>query len=170
MSLGLRRLTPADARAWRTLRIEAFTLHPRDYRSTAAEEAAMDISVLERIIARQIALGLFDGETLVGTGVLSLESRAKLAHRGEIRGVYVRGAFRGAGAGERLMKALIEEARDKVTVVFLTVSDGNGPALRLYTRLGFTPYAFEPGALKLEDGTLVDEIAMVRRLDDGTGG
>jgi ribosomal protein S18 acetylase RimI-like enzyme len=48
--------------------------------------------------------------------------------------------------------------------VFLTVSDGNGPALRLYTRLGFTPYAFEPGALKLEDGTFVDEIAMVRRL------
>jgi ribosomal protein S18 acetylase RimI-like enzyme len=49
-------------------------------------------------------------------------------------------------------------------VIFLTVSDGNGPALRLYTRLGFVPCAFEPRALKLEDGTFVDEIAMMRPL------
>ena len=48
--------------------------------------------------------------------------------------------------------------------VHLTVSDGNGPTLRLYTRLGVpSPWAFQPRALKLEDGTYVDEIAMVRR-------
>jgi ribosomal protein S18 acetylase RimI-like enzyme len=164
LSLDLRRLTAADARAWRELRLEAFTLHPRDYRSTPAEEAAMDIAVLETILARHAALGLFDGESLVGAGVLSLETRAKLAHRGEIRSIYVRAAYRRGGSGERLLKALIDEARGKVATVFLTVSDGNGPALRLYTRLGFTPYAFEPRALKLEDGTFVDEIAMVRRL------
>ena len=164
LSLDLRRLTAADARAWRTLRVEAFDLHPREYRSTAAEEAAMDIAVLETILARHIVLGLFDGETLVGTGVLSLETRAKLAHKGEIRGVYVRAAHRGGGAGERLLKALIEAAQGKVETVHLTVSEGNGPALRLYTRLGFTPWAFEPRALRLEDGTFVDEVAMARRL------
>jgi ribosomal protein S18 acetylase RimI-like enzyme len=164
LNLELRRLVAADAPAWRALRIEAFTLHPREFRSTPAEEAAMDISALQAIVGRQFVLGLFDGETLVGTGVLSLESRSKLAHRGEIRGVYVRAAYRGTGAGERLIKALVDEAQGNATVVFLTVSDGNGPALRLYTRLGFTPYAFEPRALKLEDGTWVDEVAMVRRL------
>lgn len=164
MSLELRRLTAADARAWRELRLEAFALHPREFRSTPGEEAAMDIAVLETILARQVALGLFDGETLAGTGVLSFETRAKLAHLGEIRGVYVRAAYRGEGAAERLLKALMAEAQGKVEAVHLTVSDGNGPALRLYTRLGFSPWAFQPRALKLEDGTWVDEIAMVRRL------
>jgi ribosomal protein S18 acetylase RimI-like enzyme len=163
LSLELRRLTAADARAWRDLRLEAFALHPREFRSTPAEEAAMDIAVLEAILARQVALGLIDGETLVGTGVLSFETRAKLAHLGEIRGVYVRADYRGAGAAERLLKALVAEAQGKVEAVHLTVSDGNGPALRLYTRLGFSPWAFQPRALKLEDGTWVDEIAMVRR-------
>jgi ribosomal protein S18 acetylase RimI-like enzyme len=164
LSLDLRRLTAADAPAWRALRLEAFALHPRDFRSTPGEEAAMDIAVLETIIARQVALGLFDGETLVGTGVLSLETRSKLAHLGEIRGVYVRAAYRGAGAAERLLKALVAEAQGKVEAVHLTVSDGNGPALRLYTRLGFSQWAFQPRALRLEDGTFVDEIAMIRRL------
>ena len=165
MSLELRRLTAADAPAWRALRLEAFALHPREYRSTPAEEAAMDIAVLERVLAHNPAFGLFDGETLIGTGVLSLETRAKLAHKGEIRGVYVRAGHRGGGAGARLMGALIEAAREAgVETVHLTVSDGNGPALRLYTRLGFSPWAFEPRALKLEDGTWVDEVAMARRV------
>jgi len=163
LSLELRRLTAADARAWRELRLEAFALHPREFRSTPGEEAAMDIAVLETVLARQVALGLVDGGSLVGTGVLSFETRAKLAHLGEIRGVYVRAAYRGAGAAERLLKALVAEAQGKVEAVHLTVSDGNGRALRLYTRLGFTPWAFQPRALKLEDGTFVDEIAMVRR-------
>ena len=124
----------------------------------------MDIAVLETVLARQVALGLVDGETLVGTGVLSFGARAKLAHLCEIRGVYVRAAYRGVGAAERLLMALVAEAQGKVDAVHLTVSDGNGPALRLYTRLGFTPWAFQPRALKLEDGSFVDEIAMVRRL------
>lgn len=166
MSLALRRLTAdaAAAAALRALRLEAFTLHPREFRSTPAEEAAVALAELETVLADNLVLGLFDGETLVGTAGLALNPSAKLAHVGEIRGLYVRAAHRGRGGAERLLRALIDEARGKVETLHLIVSDGAGPALRLYTRLGFSPQAFEPRALKLADGAYVDEITMVRRL------
>ena len=161
MTLDLRRLAPADALALRALRIEAFTLHPREFRSSP-EEAAHPLAELEAALARDHFLGLFDGDALVGAAGLTIETRAKLAHKATIKGVFVRASHRGQGAAERLLRALLAEAQGKVEAVHLSVSDGNGPALRLYTRLGFTPWAFEPQALKLDDGTHVAEIAMVR--------
>jgi RimJ/RimL family protein N-acetyltransferase len=163
VSLDLRRLTPADAAALRALRLEAFTQHPRDFRSTPADEAATPLAELEVLLARDHFLGLFDGEKLAGAAGLAIEPRAKLAHKGTIRGVFVRAGHRGQGGAERLLRALLAEAEDKVEAVHLTVSDGNGPALRLCTRLGFVLWATEPKALKLADGTFVDEMTMVRR-------
>ncbi len=76
----------------------------------------------------------------------------------------MRPGYRGQGAAERLLSGLIDAAKGRVETLHLNVSDGNGPALRLYTRLGFCQWAAEPRALRLEDGSWVDEIAMVRRL------
>lgn len=164
MSLSLRRLTVDDAAALRTLRLEAFAAHPRDFRSSPADEAAAPLLQLADQIDHGHVLGLFDVEVLVGAAGLAFERRAKLAHKGLIWGVYVRAAYRGQGGAERLLARLIEAAKGRVETLHLAVSDGNGPALRLYTRLGFTQWAAEPRALRLEDGTWVDEIAMVRRL------
>lgn len=164
MSLSLRQLTASDAAPLRALRLEAFAAHPRDFRSSPAEEAAAPLSQLADQIDHGHVLGLFDGETLVGAAGLAFERRAKLAHKGLIWGVYVRSAYRGQGGAERLLAGLIEAAKGRVETLHLDVSDGNGPALRLYTRLGFTQWAADPRALRLEDGTWVDEIAMVRRI------
>jgi len=163
VTLDMRRLMAADAEALRALRVEAFTAHPREFRSTPEDEAARPLAELAANLARDQVLGLFDGETLVGVAGLAIEPRAKLAHKAMIWGVYVRGAYRGQGGAERLLQALLAEAQGKVEAVHLTASDGNGPALRLYTRLGFVLWATEPRALKLADGTYVDELAMVRR-------
>lgn len=164
MSLTLRRLAADDAAALRALRLEAFAAHPGDFRSSPDEEAAAPLSQLAEQIERGNVLGLFDGEALVGAAGLAFEPRAKLAHKGLIWGVYVRSGYRGQGGAERLLAGLIEAARGRVEILHLIVSVGNGPALRLYTRLGFSQWAAEPHALRLEDGTWVDEIAMARRL------
>jgi GNAT superfamily N-acetyltransferase len=164
LSLALRRLTADDAAVLRELRLEAFAVHPRDFRSSPADEAAAPLAQLADQIVHGHVLGLFDGETLVGAAGLAFERRAKLAHKGLIWGVYVRPAWRGQGGAERLLSGLIEAAKGKVEILHLAVSDGNGPALRLYTRLGFSQWAVESRALRLEDGAFVDEIAMVRRL------
>ncbi|HEY1562174.1 MAG TPA: GNAT family N-acetyltransferase [Caulobacteraceae bacterium] len=162
MSLALRRLTADDAAVLRELRLEAFAVHPRDFRSSPADEAAAPLAALAGKLGRDHVLGLFDGETLVGAAGLSIDPRAKLAHKGLIWGVYVRPAWRGQGGAERLLAGLIEAAKGRVESLHLVVSDGNGPALRLYTRLGFSQWALEPRALRLDDGTWVDEIWMER--------
>jgi RimJ/RimL family protein N-acetyltransferase len=164
VNLDLRRLTPADAAALRALRIEAFTRHPREFRSTPEEEAVQPLTDLEAQLARDHFLGLFDGERLVGVAGLVIEPRAKLAHKAGIKGVFVRESYRGQGGAERLLRALLAEADGKVEAVHLNASVGNDPAVRLYGRLGFEVWATEPRALKLPDGTFVDELSMVRRL------
>jgi GNAT superfamily N-acetyltransferase len=164
LSLTLQRLTADDAAVLRELRLEAFAAHPRDFRSSPADEAAAPLAQLADQISHGHVLGLFDGETLVGAAGLAFERRAKLAHKGLIWGVYVRPAWRSHGGAERLLAGLIEAAKGRVEALHLVVSDGNGAALRLYTRLGFSQWALEPRALRLDDGAWVDEVYMVRRL------
>ena len=80
MTLDMRRLMAADAEALRALRVEAFTAHPREFRSTPEDEAARPLAELAANLARDQVLGLFDGETLVGVAGLAIEPRAlKLA-------------------------------------------------------------------------------------------
>jgi ribosomal protein S18 acetylase RimI-like enzyme len=164
LSLTLRRLTPDDAHALCALRLEAFAAHPRDFRSSPDEEAAKPLAELADKIGRDTVLGLFDGETLVGAAGLAIDPRAKLRHKGLVWGVYVKPAYRGQGGAQRLLAGLIAAARGRVESLQLVVSDGNGPALRLYTRLGFSQWAVEYGALRLADETTVDEILMARRV------
>ena len=164
MSLHLRRLTAADEPAFAALRHEALRLHPRDFITTPEEEAARAPAETEATLERDCYLGLFDGADLVGIAGLAIHPRTKCAHRAEIRSVYVSAAHRGSGGAERLLRGLIDEARGKVEIVQLGVSEGNGPAMRLYTRLGFAQQGVEPDAIKLPDGEYVAEITMARRM------
>jgi ribosomal protein S18 acetylase RimI-like enzyme len=163
--VNLRRLGGDDAAALRALRLEAFAAHPRDFRSSPEEEAAIPLAELAATLERDLVMGLVDGEALAGAAGLRFDPRAKRRHRGEIWGVYVRPAARGQGHAEALLRALIaaaaEQGAERLTLI---ASEGNRAALRLYTRLGFSAYAFDPRALRLDDGTWVEERLMARTL------
>jgi len=71
-----------------------------------------------------LAFGLFDKEH-PGTG--------------HVGGMWVERGSRGKGAGQALLGAAIEWARSrKLERLDLWVTEGNGPATRLYERLGFS--------------------------------
>lgn len=55
-----------------------------------------------------------------------------------------------------LVEAALDEcrAREEVTSVTLTVTDGNEPAIALYSSVGFRSFGVEPMALKTADGYL----------------
>ena len=92
------------------------------------------------------------------------EKYIKVAHRGDIWGVYVKPKARGHGVARALITELIAVARSQVKQVHLSVVTENAPAVRLYKDLGFTIYGTEPRSLCV-DGRYLDEHMMVLRFD-----
>lgn len=83
---------------------------------------------------------------------LEFESREKTRHKATLIGMYVGEAARGQGAGRRLVEAVLAHARARegVSVVRLTVTQGNAAAQHLYESCGFVPFGVEPRAVKNE--------------------
>ncbi|SEQ85705.1 Ribosomal protein S18 acetylase RimI [Faunimonas pinastri] len=157
----IRRLTAADAEAFRALRLEALEGHPEAFGSTAAEEQGHALTWYAGRLAGNLVIGAFrpDGVTLCGTVALFVSDREKSRHRGLVWGVYVRPQARGLGMAGALLRQLVAEAGDQVEELRLTVSADNHPAVALYRRAGFTEYGLEPNALKIGD-RYVDERLM----------
>ena len=160
----IRRLTAADALAYREIRLEALQNAPTAFGSSYAAESTTPLAGFEDTIARSYIAGAWLEGLLVGTaGFLRLD-REKTAHRGNIWGVYIRPGARGRGIAYALMADVLAHARTRVRQVHLCVVTDNAPACHLYERLGFIAYGTEPRALLVE-GRYFDEHLMVLRFD-----
>jgi GNAT superfamily N-acetyltransferase len=159
-----RRLLPADAPLYHALRVEGLRRHPREFRTDADEEARRPIAEVAERLAGNVTIGAFEGETLVGVGTVTRESRAKLRHKMMLVGMYVAESARGTGAADGIIERLLQVARDAgMTGVYLTVIVDNGRAKRVYERRGFVTYGVEPMAVRYGDGYL-DEALMWYRM------
>ena len=167
---SIRRLTQADAAAYRHLRLEALRRHPEAFSSDFATELQMST---ETFAARMPSPpgGLFGGfvgngtgEMLGGMAGLVVQPRAKLRHKGLLVGMYVAPLHRRSGLARALVRQVIDHARAAgLHVLQLGVTVGNEPARRLYRQLGFHPYGVERDALCV-DGRFLDEELMALRL------
>ena len=82
--------------------------------------------------------------------------------------VAVNPAVQGSGVGGALFEALFAAARaltPPVERVELMVRAGHAGAIRLYERLGFQVEGRFPRRVRLADGTVEDDVAMVKILD-----
>ena len=151
----LRRLTPADAAAHRTLMLEAYERHPDAFTSSTSERQGLPLSWwAERLPigddASSLVLGAFDDQgTLVGAAGLNVESRIKSRHKAVLFGMYVAPAARAQGLGRQLVQGVLAaaRARPELRVVQLTVTQGNDAAQALYERCGFGVFGVEPMAV-----------------------
>jgi RimJ/RimL family protein N-acetyltransferase len=167
LSLTARRLNPADADAYRAIRIEGLTHEPAAFGSTIEEEGGKPADFWTSRLSNSFMFGLFDGESLVGVAGFYLEGMEKVRHRAHVVGVYLRPAARGKGAGATLLKAVIDEARRQALQLHLAVTTDNEPARRLYERMGFVVYGEDPRGLRVGD-RYYDDYLMVLRLDEGS--
>jgi len=157
--MNIRRLVPGDAPAYRALMLHAYAAHPDAYTSGADERAVLPLAwwqarLEEAPEAANIVLGAFHGDALVGVAGLSFASRQKIRHKATLFGMYVSDAARRGGIGTELVRAALAAARARpgVTLVQLTVTQGNRAAQSLYERCGFLPYGIEPFAVAIDDG------------------
>jgi ribosomal protein S18 acetylase RimI-like enzyme len=136
-----RRLTPADETA-------LAALHARAYRNTfdrylflEEEDDAEDALLLVRGVlsgrwgefSASGSWGTFLGEHLVGATLVARRPTGPL-----ILDVMVDPELRGRGLGRATLSATVESlAREGSEAIYLNVTEGNDPALRLYRGLGF---------------------------------
>ena len=166
--MTLRRLTPADATAYRALSLRGFAIAPDAFTSTVAEREAQPLSVWEQRLseapdAPDEVHGAFVDGTLVGCAGLLTETRTKTRHKATLVGMFVAPEAEGRGLGLALVQAVLAAARARpgVRVVTLTVTEGNARAEGLYARCGFVRFGVEPLAMRdLATGAFFGKVHM----------
>jgi RimJ/RimL family protein N-acetyltransferase len=165
----IRVLSPADVLAYRALRLEALTLEPTAYTSSAED---FEKESLESIKARlenkefgNFIMGAFEGERLIGIASFVPETRLKVQHKGNVFGVYVTASQRGKGVGKTVMLMLLERVKTypKIKQINIAVVTSQVAARNLYLSLGFEVWGLERNALKLGE-TFYDEEWLVLRI------
>lgn len=165
----IREAGPADAAAYREIRLEGLRLHPEafgsDYEETLARPDAFWVDRVSYASGRakdNMWLACASDGALVGTLAVFTEKMRKLEHVGNVVGVYTRPDWRKRGvAGALLETALAWARRVGFRRLRLAVAVNNAPAIAAYTRAGFVAYGHEPEVIHT-GGVYYDEILMTR--------
>ena len=160
----LRRLTPDDVVAYRSIRLQALAEYPAAFLSSAEEESAEQLEWHAKRLAETnetVMLGAFVDQALIGMVGYGRNARRKVRHTGFIRAMFVTSEWQGRGIGTALLKQALAELRqrDGLRQIYLEVVAGNVAAVELYKRLGFVPYGLQPDALCI-DGVFQDDMLM----------
>ena len=164
----IRLLTPADAPAFRALRLEGLKTVPEAFTAAYEIECTYPVCHFADLIAKNVVVGGFGpAGDLVGVIGLHVPASPRTGHMGEVWGVYVRSDGRGTGLAGRLMVEIVEIARKTAALETLSLGVGayNVAARRTYEKAGFRPVAHLPRLLKVGD-RYIDEIVMHLTLDD----
>jgi ribosomal protein S18 acetylase RimI-like enzyme len=164
--MTVRRLTGDDAEALREIRLEALRLHPTAFSADPDVEGAFPIERWREHLDTRAWFGAFADNALVGINAFSTESYSKkTAHVAHLGAMYVRGAARGSGAADALMKNFVEYAKGRAGQIVLTVEAENRRAVKLYERHGFEVVGRLPASIRV-DGKDYDELSMHRRVSN----
>ena len=150
--MEIRRLAPADAPAYRALRLRALREHPEAFTSGYEEDVQQPLPVAEVRLssALQSFWGAFQGRELYGMVGLERETRAKNRHKARVVAMYVAPEVAGQGVGRALLQSLLAHARaEGLASLVLTVTEGNAQAQRLYEAAGFRSFGVEPDAIRV---------------------
>lgn len=138
--------------------------YPEEQQITVEQERG----ILERSLAAEdemLILCEAEGEIVGSSHISFMSSRIKTRHRASV-GIALRRAWWGQRIGAAMMRALIDAARqrDGVEQIELQYIEGNTRARALYENLGFRVAGIFPDAVKLKDGTLLNEYHMILKL------
>lgn len=160
----IRRLDAADAGAYREIRLEWLERSPETTDSSHVEEAGRPVARFGALITQTTVLGGFKSGALQGVITLHRPAQLKVRHRGRIGGLYVREGDCADALADALLGAAVREARGDVEVLSARVPADRDTLVELFEKHDFDRIAVVPRALKLDDGSYVDECLMQRDL------
>jgi ribosomal protein S18 acetylase RimI-like enzyme len=165
---SVRALEPADAGAFKALRLHAIDNSPTSIWPTRGEEEARTLEEVEQRIRStmlQTVFGAFAGASLVGIAGIRREALTQVTHKATVWGVVVEPTHRGNGIARTLVTAAIAHASENwnIAQAHLCVNAENAPAKKLYAAIGFSTFGVEPRAMQVA-GRFYDEEHMVLKL------
>jgi ribosomal protein S18 acetylase RimI-like enzyme len=155
----IRRLSRADAEAFRAIRLEGLERHPPAFGASFKEERSRPASFFADTLDQHFVLGAEFPGRLVGVAGFRFHDGEKKRHRGTLWGMYVREEARGKGVARPLVDGILEHARQRVEEVALSVWADNPAAIALYKSAGFAVTARDARAVKI-DGVYYDHLLM----------
>ncbi len=107
---------------------------------------------------------LVDGR-VVGNCNIVFNRSMKTRHRGTVAIALIK-EYWNLGIGTRMFEEMIRIARERphVTQLELDFIEGNTRARALYEKMGFRIYGVRPNAIRLKDGTKLNEYLMLKEL------
>lgn len=163
----VRELTPADAEAYRSVRLRALHEKPPAFGSLPEVEPNLTETAARLVKSDdRCFFGAFQGEQLIGIIRLSRYSAPNEKHRAYLGGLYVLPPFRCHGCGRALVRKALSHAANTPGIkrVNLTVVTQQELAIRLYQSFGFRIYGTEQETFS-RDGQFYDEHLMTLELN-----
>jgi putative acetyltransferase len=117
---------------------------------------------------RVVNLVAVAGEKIVGIASVEQELSNPIKRHLAAFGIMISAGVRGEGLGERLARAVINEAKDQIKglqIIILTVFGRNEIAQRLYRKLGFRRFGQLPNGVINCDDTTEEELFMYLPMD-----
>jgi len=108
---------------------------------------------------------IVDGR-VVGNCEISFFRGMKTRHRASI-GIALISEFWNQGIGTKMFEEMIRlaETREEVTQLELEFVEGNARARHLYEKMGFRIAGVHPNAIRLKDGTLLNNYLMIKEVE-----
>ena len=158
----VRRLGPADAAAYRAIRLHSLRVDPGSFGTLWQDERERPLEHFAETLGRADAVAAIAGDVMVGVARLHDGPGSTEQPGGTINGVFVVPEQRGRGIARAMLRALLARADERLPQVTLSVTPTNHAAIALYESLGFRAYGCEPRARKAATrGT--DTLLMMRR-------
>ncbi len=102
---------------------------------------------------------------LAGNCLISFRTGLKDRHRASVA-IALMQEFWGLGIGTKMFEELFRTAEDRggVRQIELDFVEGNARARGLYEKMGFRITGVKPDAIRMKDGSFVNEYMMIKRL------
>ena len=125
-------------------------------------------ALFERVNAspfEAMIMGVVDGR-VIGNCDIAFYTGMKTRHRASVAIALLKDYWN-QGIGTRMFQEMIRIAcaNPEITQLELDFVEGNVRARRLYEKMGFRITGVHPDAIRLRDGTMLNEYSMVKRLD-----
>ncbi len=136
--------------------------YPEEVTITVEEETQY-INQVNNSDNDMMMVAVIDDE-IVGACQIGIGVRIKTSHKARVMIGLVKKVW-GLGIGTIMLEQLIEVARKHhLYQVELEYIGGNNRAKALYEKMGFIETGIKPNAIRLKDGTMIDEIMMIKVL------